>query len=628
MASAWRLRVGWLLVLLCACGGLPGGGQGVVLGPTPGVAQQACLDRRAARLSAVVPRFREGPLQTPPPVTRVGDVFITEVGFRLRGARERDATFGRYPPNSFAGRSGRLRLEDRVASGRSEVEVTLTTGLDLSANGPRVQFRAFRQQASGGVTTSNVTMTATGPRTAVRLVTDNSRAQRPLQVGDVLDFELELFFAGFDPRDPTPITGAQQAYSDTFRYRVGAGGLDPEPFDDEAPAALGPSAWLGGALSVPFIETRAGGPIGGATAWEQLALGAPPALTDSFLNGRRRFVTDVERGTHAEPGNEPLPPSPGALDAAFTARSCNTCHRSAGRGQLPPVGQRLESAAAYTDGPLGPVVQRTEAEPRLSEWVEVRREVLADGRSVTLVAPRFDALGDAVVRVAPPLPGLGLLEAVPEATLAEAVDDEDCDGDGVSGRAPLVEENGAVRWGRFGWKATHASLEGLVQHEVREQLGARLDEAARGELVAAVQLFGVPVQRRDARAERGEALFRDVGCARCHLDSLETGDGHPLGVFRRQRLRPFTDGLLHDLGEGLSDGSTSPLAREWRTAALWGLGVARVVHRERHLLHDGRARDVLEAILWHDGEARASVDGVRVLPGADVDALIAFLETL
>ncbi|MCU0698934.1 MAG: hypothetical protein MUC96_20720, partial [Myxococcaceae bacterium] len=91
---------------------------------------------------------------------------------------------------------GRLRLEDRVASGRSEVEVTLTSGLDLSANGPRVQFRAFRQQATGGVTTSNVTMTPVGPRTAVRLVIDNSRSQRPLQVGDVLDFEL----------DSTPVT--------------------------------------------------------------------------------------------------------------------------------------------------------------------------------------------------------------------------------------------------------------------------------------------------------------------------------------------------------------------------------------------------------------------------------------
>lgn len=616
--------LGLLLALSAACAPWPGGGTGVVLGPTARAREQACLDRRTARLAAVAPRFVDGPAQTAPFITKDQDRIVTEVGFRLRGVRERDAEFGRYPPNTFAGRSARLRFDDRPAApGQREVLVTLFTELDLSTNGPRVQFRSFRQQAAGGVTTANVTMTPLGPREAQRRVTDNTRAQRPLETGDVLDFELELFFAGFAPGDPSPIVGAQQAYSDTFRYRVGQGGLEPEPSDDDAPVAVGPTGHLAGSLSVPFIATRTGAPIGGAFAWEQLALNAPPSRVNGFLNGRRWLLTDVETGVHEEAGNAPLPPVPGLGD--FTARRCSTCHRRAGRGALPPVGQPLTSAAAFREGA---VLQRTEAQPRLVALEEQRRETLADGRVVTLVAPRFEGLMGGAVRLAPPLPGLGLLEAVPEATVLGLADEEDCDGDGVSGRAALHDEAGVVRLGRFGWKATHSALEGMVAHQAREHLGARLDDLALAELADAVRLFGVPVQRRDERAEAGARVFRSVGCQRCHVEAVQTGSSHPFDVFRGQPLRPFTDGLLHDLGEGLSDGSGSPLAREWRTPALWGLGVARVVHGERHLLHDGRARDLLEAIVWHDGEGRSSADAVRALGTGELEALLAFLETL
>lgn len=582
-------------LLLIACGG-----EGVVLGPTEKARRETCFERRDARAAAATPLFQAGPALTSPVVSRMNDVIVTEVGFRFRPARERANDFGNYLPNTFAGRSARLRIEDFVAAGRSEVKVTLTTELDFSTNGPRVQFRAFRQVMAGGVTTSNVTMTPLSARVAERRVVDNSRSQRALQAGDVLDFDLELFFAGFDAADPNPIVGDPHAYSDTFRYRIGRGGLDAEPFDDDAPRAVGPSALLGGGLTVPFFTN------GGTTAWNQLGLQTAASQTNAFLNGRRRAFSDVETGTHEESGNPPLATVP--VDSNFNARRCTTCHRNSGRGALTTI-------AMFSDGPLGPVVQRTEHAATLTEVRTVRTEVVG-GSVVTLTVPVFDSGSP---RIASALAGSGLLEAVSSSTLLSHADEDDCDGDGISGRPGN---------GRFGWKATHKTLDELIRFETKEHLGAQLDDTSHSELISFVRLLGVPVQRGGPSVARGEAVFSEVRCNQCHLTSLITSDTHPLDELRMQTIRPFTDLLLHDLGPALSDGTDSKQAREWRTAPLWGLGVARVVHGEQHLLHDGRARTPLEAILWHDGEARTSADLVRKLSTSDVDALVAFLDSL
>ena len=268
-------------------------------------------------------------------------------------------------------------------------------------------------------------------------------------------------------------------------------------------------------------------------------------------------------------------------------------------------------------------------------------------------------------RVAPPMIGLGLLELVPEADIIAGEDPEDRDHDGISGRAPRVWSNalGRPALGRFGWKAQAASipdqsadaflgdmgLSTLINpHHYGECTAAQTTcrEAPDGSpgpgqpeveprlfdlVVFYARNLGVP-----ARAEptpevlRGRAIFREIGCSACHRPSFTTGHAAELPELSGQRIWPYTDMLLHDMGEGLADNRPEGAAdgREWRTAPLWGIGHTQAVSGHTELLHDGRARNVLEAILWHGGEAQAARDRVVALPPADRAALLAFLGSL
>jgi CxxC motif-containing protein (DUF1111 family) len=144
--------------------------------------------------------------------------------------------------------------------------------------------------------------------------------------------------------------------------------------------------------------------------------------------------------------------------------------------------------------------------------------------------------------------------------------------------------------------------------------------------------LAVPARRNvtDETVRRGEELFRGAGCDRCHVPTLRTGEAPGFPELGGQTIHPYTDLLLHDLGEELGDGRPDFEAdrREWRTAPLWGLGLVSVVNRHNALLHDGRARGPLEAVLWHGGEAAASRDAVRVMAQGDRAALVRFLESL
>jgi len=147
-----------------------------------------------------------------------------------------------------------------------------------------------------------------------------------------------------------------------------------------------------------------------------------------------------------------------------------------------------------------------------------------------------------------------------------------------------------------------------------------------------VQTLAVPARRDvdDPTVRRGEEVFGEVGCAACHVPELRTGVRSDIPEASEQLIRPYTDLLLHDMGDDLADGRPDFEAdgREWRTPPLWGVGLTRVVNGHAFLLHDGRARDLMEAILWHGGEAEASRDAVKALPKADRDALVRFLESL
>ena len=286
-----------------------------------------------------------------------------------------------------------------------------------------------------------------------------------------------------------------------------------------------------------------------------------------------------------------------------------------------------------------------------------------DGTPFELRRPRYGFTGAQPAlhsaRVTPPLVGLGLLEAVPESTIIALADPTDANGDGISGRIQIVgdPETGQARLGRFGWKAGKARLRHQVAGALADDMGVTtpiyptLDcgpsqpgcgaappappEMSAGDLdklVRYVALLGVPARRdlRDDQALRGEALFQQLGCAACHRPTLATGPYHPFAELRAQSIRPFTDLLLHDMGPGLADELPEAEASgaEWRTPPLWGIGLTGGVSGGEAYLHDGRARTLAEAILWHGGEGERAREAFRTLPTGDRAAILRFLQSL
>lgn len=270
-------------------------------------------------------------------------------------------------------------------------------------------------------------------------------------------------------------------------------------------------------------------------------------------------------------------------------------------------------------------------------------------------------------RIAPQMLGLGLLEAIPEAQILANEDKRDKDSDGISGQAQMVwsvKTNKAVL-GRFGWKAGNPTVAqqsagafagdmGLSNPLVKGGFGECTQKqtfcrnAPNGEterysnlevgqemfdlVVFYAQNLAVP-KRRDHDAPdvlRGKEIFNMVGCSSCHQPKFKTGklDGAP--HLSGQLIWPYTDLLLHDMGEGLADNRPEGVAngQEWRTAPLWGIGLTPIVNGHSFYLHDGRARNLLEAILWHGGEAQAARDAVTQISPEERADLIRFVGSL
>ncbi len=247
-------------------------------------------------------------------------------------------------------------------------------------------------------------------------------------------------------------------------------------------------------------------------------------------------------------------------------------------------------------------------------------------------------------RQAPPLHGLGLLEAIPDETLAELEDPDDLDGDGISGRRNIVWDSIAQKLatGRFGHKANVAHLVdqaaaafvndmGLTNKVFPEEDGSRdVNDDQLAQVTLMISAIAVPAAApRGADALLGKSLFTKFQCASCHIPTLETGD-HPIAALAYQRIHPYTDLLLHDVGDLLTDARPDHAATgtEWRTPPLWGIGLTQIVQPGTTYLHDGRARTLEEAILWHGGEAERAQQAFRTAKKSDRDALIRFLETL
>ncbi|WP_375176371.1 di-heme oxidoreductase family protein [Marinobacter mobilis] len=382
------------------------------------------------------------------------------------------------------------------------------------------------------------------------------------------------------------------------------------------------------------------------------------------------------------------------LGPLFNTNSCQGCHIKDGRGhpqdeQGPSVSLFLRLAVPADPERDGELLQKhgfvpapvygsqlqTAAIPGtlpeaelVVEW-QARTEVLDDGSEVSLRTPsyhirnpNYGPLPDDLLtspRMAPPMIGLGLLEAIPEATLLAREDIGDRNGDGISGKANRVWDKAAqsTTLGRFGWKAAEPNIRqqslgafagdmGLTSSLspstdcTASQACQRFPDGGNPEVSDKIADFvtfyasslAVPARRdlNDPQVRRGAELFNDSGCAGCHTPRHQTGTVPGRAELSNQTIWPYTDLLLHDLGDGLADGRSEFLAdgREWRTPPLWGLGLAQTVLPRAGFLHDGRARTLEEAILWHSGEAQPANDHYQALAADDRAALIRFLESL
>lgn len=263
-------------------------------------------------------------------------------------------------------------------------------------------------------------------------------------------------------------------------------------------------------------------------------------------------------------------------------------------------------------------------------------------------------------RIAPPMIGLGLLEQIPDSTLSAMAEEQQSAGLGISGKLNKVwdVEKQQTVTGRFGWKAGQPTLMqqnaaafngdlGLTSNlfpnencSVLQSVCSELPDGGKPEVSDNVLTFvefysrhlAVPSRRNVAEPQviKGEALFSVLGCESCHQSKIKTGLNKALPAISEQLINPYTDLLLHDMGEGLADNRGEFLAngREWRTAPLWGIGYTEEVNGHSYFLHDGRARTLMEAVLWHGGEAQQSRDKVLTLSKTERDALMAFLQSL
>ncbi|MQX37818.1 di-heme oxidoredictase family protein [Roseospira navarrensis] len=334
----------------------------------------------------------------------------------------------------------------------------------------------------------------------------------------------------------------------------------------------------------------------------------------------------------------------------------------------PVYGTQLQDRAIQGHMPEGRMVVRYAEET----------VTLADGETVSLRRPTYDVADwgygpphpDVMLspRIAPPMVGVGLLEAIPAEAILVGADPHDRDGDGISGRPQWVRDpaTGEIALGRFGWKAGNPSVDAQGQGAFAGDIGISTpfnpdpwgdcseaqadcraaphgDDPQYANLeahqdVTDLVLFysrhlALPARpdADDPPVLAGKAVFRDLGCSGCHTPTHTTAADAADPELAGQTIWPYTDLLLHDMGPGLADGRPEGEAsgQEWRTAPLWGLGLtATVGGGHAFFLHDGRARTLTEAILWHGGEAEPAREGFRALPAEDRADLLRFLNSL
>ncbi|WDD97047.1 di-heme oxidoredictase family protein [Thalassomonas actiniarum] len=616
-----------------------------------------------------------------------GDALITRFSDRARDRHAKENHFQAYDhflSFYWEDRTAAIEIIDYVAKGGSSIRMnvkTLNKLDDLQAENRwwYMGNNTLAEYCGNGV------MATTDNRNYVKEDSWNCRENRPIQIGDKLEFEISQFL------DASALArGRSNYYGTTYLYIVGEGLMPWDVTDKEA--------FVGGKTfqrdSIPVPESaRAGGDTSlhvQMTAepdghFQQMATNLAYDNGQPWVLGRRVHHSSFVDGSHDENAeNGIFEDVAGLTERHYINERCSSCHVRNGRAVPAGPGETLEKwvfkVGDVNGNPhpaLGRVLQGRasnaagEGLPSIASWTET------DG----LRAPNYQFSGVTPdkfsARITPQLNGLGLLEAIPETSILALADENDSNGDGISGKAAKVLDpvTGETRLGRFGYKAGNASVKHQVAMALNADMGvmtsvlptpdcgSEQNDCARSNrqladehlenLVKYISLLGVRSQRdyNDAQVLRGKQLFNDISCNSCHVERFETSEFHPLAELRSQSVYPYTDMLLHDMGPGLADnlGEGQATGAEWRTAPLWGIGLSACVTGgvtgapggvafgldgnesctpAHGYLHDGRARTLDEAIRWHGGEAQNAALAYQNLHADDKAALLKFIGSL
>lgn len=651
-------------------GDMPGDGDGIPIDET-----------------GIIPLFSEGSEMERPVLEDSGDALITRFGDRGRDRHAREDQYAAY--DHYLSHYWEFRT--------ISVEITDTIGRD--PDGGEIHFRAWSeflledQQAElrffyRGINTvaeyhNNGVMDLVDEEKLeyVRSVSHNPVENRPIEVGDPMEFELSQFL----DKAVEELGGRANYYGTTYLYVAGKGLVPwqtngPGPADGECGGGAGNCAeefslpipeegWLGGRTTLPYQYSNEP-----RDHFMQMATNLAGDNAQPFVLGRRIVHTDFLDGVHSENNyeggdiidNPPFTEQIGKLGPHYINESCDACHVQNTRS-VPPEGGVLEQFVFKVADENGDPL------PNLGGVFQPGNDLGASEGSVSISwnesgnlrtpvyswsgvePPRFSA------RMAPQLIGMGLLEAIPETAILALADPDDANEDGISGRPRIVIDpvGGQKRLGRFGWKAGQAKVIHQIAGALNTDMGvmtsiypdpdcgsgqadcgasgAELDDDDLANLNKYISLLAIRARRDldNPSTLAGEDLFEQIGCADCHTPTFQTSGYTELAEVRDQTIHPYTDLLLHDMGEGLAaslgegnleEGNAS--GAEWRTPPLWNIGLTADVNEGEAYLHDGRARTLEEAILWHGGEGQAANDAYQALSSEDQAAIIAFLKSL
>jgi len=601
----------------------------------------------------------------------------TVAGIRFRDRHENEWRFDHYPQGYDVGRTFDLTIIDY--GNRLDFELTTADSMPVAG----VDIKWYNQAGDVGFCDRNIS--------ALSKRMDASGNFFTSTIGDLIYGQrVDIEFT---------ILASQTYYSEFIYYYIGDGRLQQEsqhPYAYAAGEASTPVvtvkqfAFNQHALNLPpqelgeFME----GKVVFETRWDDGLLFNPPTTFD--CNGG-----PVGFNMGASPVF-----NPDYLGPLYTNNSCIECHMLDGRGRAPetiadPLDNYVvrlsipsESGGASQPHPLYgdqldlKAVPGATPEGKASINWEIVHGTFDDGTPYELRKPSFEFTellygefgtnipgesaasaqggpynGEAElsVRVAPMLVGLGLLEAIDDSEIIAWADEHDADGDGISGRVNMVDDytNGGTAMGRFGWKASNPDLRQQAASAFAHDMGMPSDVAGDGpmeidsvtldSMVSYLRGLAVPPRENylDPVAQQGKVLFETAGCISCHRPAMRTASDADFMPYRDLVIQPFTDLLLHDMGEDLADNRPEFEAsgREWRTPPLWAIGyVGHVLGTptdafdpngtpaQPNYLHDGRARSLLEAILWHAGEGAAARDAVLAMDSSQRDALIEYVK--